>query len=292
MRPRARWKCWPRRRSCRGPPGPRPPTPTTRPTWCRRRLPGDIDMPAIVAHAAEAPAGRRRAHQRRRQFRRAGCIASSGTTAWPRATRRSSAPTNGAMGYGVPAGIAANLVSGRTALTMAGDGDFLMNGQELATAVQHGAKTIIVLLNNGMYGTIRMHQEREYPEHVSGTRAGQPRLRGAGARLWLCRRAHHAHGRVRTGVAGRAGAPAGHADRDHARPGSHHHARHAQQHPAKSPAEMRKGRVSGPCRYCDCGRRHRAGARDFTSRACRSGRPSRTWRPAPCRRFPSAWRRR
>jgi acetolactate synthase-1/2/3 large subunit len=84
------------------------------------------------------------------------------------------APTNGAMGYGVPAGIAANIVSGRTVLTMAGDGDFLMNGQELATAVQHGAKTIIVLLNNSMYGTIRMHQERDYPQHVSGTQLANP----------------------------------------------------------------------------------------------------------------------
>jgi acetolactate synthase I/II/III large subunit len=84
------------------------------------------------------------------------------------------APTVGAMGCGVPAGIAANIVSGRTVLTMAGDGDFLMNGQELATAVQYGAKTIIVLLNNGMYGTIRMHQQRDYPDHVSGTELVNP----------------------------------------------------------------------------------------------------------------------
>jgi len=84
------------------------------------------------------------------------------------------APTVGAMGYGVPAGIAANLVTGRVALTMAGDGDFLMNGQELATAVQFGGKSIIVLLNNGMYGTIRMHQERDYPRHVSGTELRNP----------------------------------------------------------------------------------------------------------------------
>ena len=84
------------------------------------------------------------------------------------------APTVGAMGYGVPAGIAANIVSGRTAFTIAGDGDFLMNGQELATAVQHGAKSIIVLLNNGMYGTIRMHQERDYPTHVSGSDLRNP----------------------------------------------------------------------------------------------------------------------
>jgi acetolactate synthase-1/2/3 large subunit len=60
------------------------------------------------------------------------------------------------------------------AFTIAGDGDFLMNGQELATAVQHGGKSIIVLLNNGMYGTIRMHQEREYPEHVTGSKLQNP----------------------------------------------------------------------------------------------------------------------
>jgi len=90
------------------------------------------------------------------------------------------APTNGAMGYGVPAGIAAAITSqtaqgqSRVVFTIAGDGDFLMNGQELATAAQYGAKTIIVLLNNGMYGTIRMHQEREYPQHVTGTALRNP----------------------------------------------------------------------------------------------------------------------
>jgi len=84
------------------------------------------------------------------------------------------APTNGAMGYGVPAGIAAAITTRRTVFTISGDGDFLMNGQELATAVQHGAKTIILLLNNGMYGTIRMHQEREYPQRASGTALRNP----------------------------------------------------------------------------------------------------------------------
>jgi acetolactate synthase-1/2/3 large subunit len=64
-----------------------------------------------------------------------------------------------------------SLLTGRTAFTITGDGDFLMNGQELATAMQHGGKSIIVLLNNGMYGTIRMHQEREYPTRVSGSAA-------------------------------------------------------------------------------------------------------------------------
>ncbi len=84
------------------------------------------------------------------------------------------APTVGAMGTGVPAGVAAAITTGRTVFTMAGDGDFLMNGQELATAVQYGAKTIILLLNNGMYGTIRMHQERDYPRHVAGSELRNP----------------------------------------------------------------------------------------------------------------------
>jgi acetolactate synthase I/II/III large subunit len=84
------------------------------------------------------------------------------------------APTNGSMGSGVPAGIAAHITTGRVVFTIAGDGDFLMNGQELATASQHGAKSIVLLLNNGTYGTIRMHQEREYPQHVSGSALDNP----------------------------------------------------------------------------------------------------------------------
>ena len=84
------------------------------------------------------------------------------------------APTNGAMGYGVPAGIGAAIATGRLVLTMAGDGDFLMNGQELATANQYGAKTIVVLLNNGVYGTIRMHQARDYPHRQAGTELVNP----------------------------------------------------------------------------------------------------------------------
>ncbi|ODT66632.1 MAG: thiamine pyrophosphate-binding protein [Pelagibacterium sp. SCN 63-23] len=80
------------------------------------------------------------------------------------------APTSGAMGYGVPAAIAASLVhSDRQVVCFAGDGCFQMNGQELATAVQYGAKVLFVVVNNGMLGTIRMHQEREFPERVHGT---------------------------------------------------------------------------------------------------------------------------
>ena len=80
------------------------------------------------------------------------------------------APTSGSMGVGVPAGVAANILTGRVAFTIAGDGDFLMTGQELSTATAHGAATIVLVLNNGTYGTIRMHQEREYPERISGSR--------------------------------------------------------------------------------------------------------------------------
>ncbi len=85
------------------------------------------------------------------------------------------APTNGSMGYGVPAAIAAKIAQPhRTVVAFAGDGDFLMNGQELATAVQYGANVLIVVVNNGMYGTIRMHQEREYPARVLGTELVNP----------------------------------------------------------------------------------------------------------------------
>jgi acetolactate synthase-1/2/3 large subunit len=84
------------------------------------------------------------------------------------------APTSGAMGYGVPAGVACAITTGRTVLTIAGDGDFMMNGQEMATARQYGAKTIIVLLNNGVFGTIRMHQAREDPHRKEGTELVNP----------------------------------------------------------------------------------------------------------------------
>jgi acetolactate synthase-1/2/3 large subunit len=136
-------------------------------------LPGDIDMPAIVAvltkhlpaDAVLTNGAGNFASWVHRFFRHHGLAKGHKTQL---------APTVGAMGYGVPAGIAANIVSGRTAFTIAGDGDFLMNGQELATAVQEGAKSIIVLLNNGMFGTIRMHQEREYPGRVHGTALANP----------------------------------------------------------------------------------------------------------------------
>jgi acetolactate synthase I/II/III large subunit len=132
------------------------------------KLPGDIDMPAIVRllqmhlppDAVLTNGAGNFASWTHRFYKHHGLA---------KGFKTQLAPTVGAMGYGVPAGIAAAIATGRVVLTMAGDGDFLMNGQELATAVQHGAKTIIVLLNNGMYGTIRMHQERDYPTHSTGS---------------------------------------------------------------------------------------------------------------------------
>lgn len=136
-------------------------------------LPGDIDMAAVVgvvnrllpADAVITNGAGNFASWMHRFHRYHGLA---------RGHKTQLAPTVGAMGYGVPAGIAAAIATGRTAFTIAGDGDFLMNGQELATASQYGARSIIVLLNNGMYGTIRMHQEREYPRHESGSHLSNP----------------------------------------------------------------------------------------------------------------------
>jgi acetolactate synthase I/II/III large subunit len=96
------------------------------------------------------------------------------------------APTCGAMGFGVPAAVAAALRHpGRMVVATAGDGDFLMNGQELATAVQHGASMLVIVVDNGGYGTIRMHQEREFPGRVSATGLSNPDF-AALARAYGC----------------------------------------------------------------------------------------------------------
>ncbi|MDJ0936829.1 MAG: thiamine pyrophosphate-binding protein [Kiloniellales bacterium] len=99
-------------------------------------------------------------------------------------------PTSGSMGYGLPAAIAAKAAEpGRPAICFAGDGCFLMTGQELATAVQYRLNVIILVVNNGMYGTIRMHQEREYPGRVLGTDLANPDFAALA-------RAYGAHGEV------------------------------------------------------------------------------------------------
>jgi acetolactate synthase I/II/III large subunit len=141
------------------------------------KLPGTIDMPAIIATL--------------QKHLPADAVLTNGAgnfASWlhrfyqyhglAKGYKTQLAPTNGAMGYGVPAGIAVAILSKRVAFTIAGDGDFMMNGQELATAAQAGAKSIVLLLNNGMFGTIRMHQEREYPQNVSGTQLANPDFAG------------------------------------------------------------------------------------------------------------------
>ena len=121
--------------------------------WMREKLPRD----AIIANGAGNFAG-----WISRFYRYPGL-------------RAQVAPTNGSMGYGVPAGIAAKVAQPqRLVVSVNGDGDFLMNGQELATAVQYELPVIFIVVNNGMYGTIRMHQEREYPARVYATALQNP----------------------------------------------------------------------------------------------------------------------
>lgn len=85
------------------------------------------------------------------------------------------APTSGSMGYGTPAAVAAKaLFPDRIVVAFAGDGCFLMNGQEFATAAQYDLPIIVIVVNNGIYGTIRMHQEREYPSRVVATDLKNP----------------------------------------------------------------------------------------------------------------------
>jgi len=102
---------------------------------------------------------------------------------WPYAGYPSQlAPTAGAMGYGVPAAVAAALrFPDRCVIAVAGDGDFLMNGQELATAVQYGCNLLVLVIDNRSYGTIRMHQERAYPGRVAATDLANPDFAAFGA---------------------------------------------------------------------------------------------------------------
>ncbi|TAG13772.1 MAG: thiamine pyrophosphate-binding protein, partial [Rhodobacterales bacterium] len=128
-------------------------------------LPSPVDMGVCTAHLRKVLPG--------------DAIVTNGAgnfAVWPNkflqfgANARLLAPQSGAMGYGVPAAIAAKVAHpGRLVVCFAGDGDFQMTSQELATAAQAGAGPVILILNNGTYGTIRMHQEREYPARVSGT---------------------------------------------------------------------------------------------------------------------------
>ena len=110
------------------------------------------------------------------------------------------------MGYGFPAAVAAKIVHpDRPVVCFAGDGCFLMASQELATAVRYELPVIVVLVNNDSYGSIRMHQEREYPGRVFATGLQNPGLRGAREVLWRLFRAGLAHGRLSGRVRARRG---------------------------------------------------------------------------------------
>jgi acetolactate synthase-1/2/3 large subunit len=121
--------------------------------WLRERLPDDAIVTSDAGNFSGWP-------NRFLQYRRPG---------------RQLGPTSGAMGYGVPAAVAAKLVHpGRIVVGFCGDGGFMMTGQELMTALGEGAAPIILLFNNAMYGTIRMHQERRFPGRVVGTALKNP----------------------------------------------------------------------------------------------------------------------
>jgi acetolactate synthase-1/2/3 large subunit len=132
-------------------------------------MPGALDLATCIAHMRE---------------RVPDAIVANGAgnhTVWIhrfwrfRAFPTQLAPTSGAMGYGLPAAIAAKALDpGRTVICFSGDGDFLMLGQELATAVQHDLPVIVLVVDNGMYGTIRMHQERAFPGRVVATDLRNP----------------------------------------------------------------------------------------------------------------------
>jgi acetolactate synthase-1/2/3 large subunit len=134
-------------------------------TWRRHDpMPGAVDLGDCLAHL------------RARVPDAVVCNGAGNHTAWLHRFWRfhdypsQLAPTSGAMGYGVPAAIAAKaLRPDRTVICLTGDGDFLMAGQELATAVQYGLPIVVLLVDNGMYGTIRMHQERQFPGRAVGT---------------------------------------------------------------------------------------------------------------------------
>jgi acetolactate synthase-1/2/3 large subunit len=138
--------------------------------------------PSAVSHPGALQMGRVMAHLRERLPANAIICNGAGNFSvwvhrfWPfRAYGTQLAPTSGSMGYGLPAAVGAKRIHPeRPVVCFAGDGDFLMNGQEFATAVQYDLAVVVLLLDNGMYGTIRMHQERHYPGRISATALRNP----------------------------------------------------------------------------------------------------------------------
>ena len=201
------------------------------------------------------------------------------------------APTSGAMGYGVPAAIAAKIVEpGRTVVCFAGDGDFLMSGQELATAVQERADVLFLVVDNGMFGTIRMHQEREYPGRVVGTSLTNPDFAAFAAVLRRSRRARRADGGARTGA--RAGARRGRpgAAASARRPGGDHSSHNSYGRPGGH-GRPRANRDRMRLLPCDCACRARA-RRLRLGRRRQRGRAGNRCRPRPPASSPSPRRRR
>ena len=126
-------------------------------SWLRDRLPDDAIVTSDAGNFSGWP-------NRFLQYRRPG---------------RQLGPTSGAMGYGVPAAVAAKLVHpDRLVVGFCGDGGFMMTGQEFATSMLEGVGPVILLFNNAMYGTIRMHQERRFPGRVVGTALKNPDFLG------------------------------------------------------------------------------------------------------------------
>ncbi|WP_153770645.1 thiamine pyrophosphate-binding protein [Labrenzia sp. CE80] len=133
-------------------------------------VPGDVNMSEVIKHITDTMPS--------------DTIISNGAgnyTVWVHRFHKHTdyrtqlAPTSGSMGYSQPAAIAAKLIDpSREVISLAGDGCFMMAGQELATAKQYGADVIYIVVNNGMFGTIRMHQERNHPGHVIATELVNP----------------------------------------------------------------------------------------------------------------------
>jgi len=137
------------------------------------RIPGPLQMGEVMTHLREVlPADTIFCNG-------AGNFATWVHRFWPFTTFASQlAPTSGSMGYGLPAGVGGKrLWPDREVVVFAGDGDFMMHGQEFATAVQYGLPILVVLIDNAMYGTIRMHQEKHYPGRVSATQLKNPDFR-------------------------------------------------------------------------------------------------------------------
>jgi len=134
------------------------------------RVPGPLQMGQVMQHLREA------LPEDTIFCNGAGNFATWVHRFWPFTHYASQlAPTSGSMGYGLPAGVGAKrLWPQREVVVFAGDGDFMMHGQEFATAVQYKLPIVVVLLDNAMYGTIRMHQERHYPGRISATQLNNP----------------------------------------------------------------------------------------------------------------------